>query len=142
MRGSKKYKRAIIRPPAKRHLNGVSLAGLRWPNNRPNIECWLGSFVNFQGIWTSIAKKPYIFVIFQGVQTHCPPPPPPSSGTAHGQYKNKKYYICIIILALVTILFSGSKPFGQFLVENFIRKSSVKLFKIWSSCFMWRCPLK
>ena len=29
------------RPPAKRHLNGVSPVGRRWPN----IECWLGSFV-------------------------------------------------------------------------------------------------
>ena len=34
----------------------------------PNIECRLGSFVIFQGIWTSIAKKPYIFVIFHGGQ--------------------------------------------------------------------------
>ena len=32
----------------------------------PNKECWLGSFVIFQGFRTSIAKKPYIFVIFQG----------------------------------------------------------------------------
>ena len=32
----------------------------------PNIECWLGSLVIFQGIQTSVAKKPYIFVIFQG----------------------------------------------------------------------------
>ena len=31
-----------------------------------NIECWLGSFVTFQGIRTRIAKKPYIFAIFQG----------------------------------------------------------------------------
>ena len=31
-----------------------------------NIECWLGSFVIFQRIGTGIAKKPYIFVIFQG----------------------------------------------------------------------------
>ena len=30
------------------------------------FECWLGSFVIFQGIRTSIAKKPYRFVIFQG----------------------------------------------------------------------------
>ena len=30
-----------------------------------NIECLLGSFMNFWVIWTSIAKKPYIFVIFQ-----------------------------------------------------------------------------
>ena len=32
----------------------------------PNIECWLGSFVIFQRIRTNIAKKLYIFVIFQG----------------------------------------------------------------------------
>ena len=49
-------------PPAKRHLNSVSLAGRRWPN----IECWLSSFVIFQGNQTSIAKKTYIFVIYQG----------------------------------------------------------------------------
>ena len=40
------------RPPSKTPLNGVSLAGRCWPN----IECWLGSFVIFQGILTSIAK--------------------------------------------------------------------------------------
>ena len=33
---------------------------------------WLGSFVIFQGIRTSIAKKPYIFVIFKGVQNPAP----------------------------------------------------------------------
>ena len=49
-------------PPAKRHLNGISLA-CRWWHY---IECWLGSFVAFKGIRTSIAKKPFIFVIFQG----------------------------------------------------------------------------
>ena len=63
-KGSKcRFKLAIIRPPAKRHLNGVSLACRWWPN----IECYLGSLVPFQGIRTSIAMKPYIFVIFQGV---------------------------------------------------------------------------
>ena len=56
------YKRAIIGPPAKRQLNGILLACRCWPN----IECWLGSLVIFQGIRTSIAKKPYIFVIFRG----------------------------------------------------------------------------
>ena len=40
-----------IGPPAKRHFNGVSLAG-HW---LPYIECCLGSFVIFQGIRTSIA---------------------------------------------------------------------------------------
>ena len=57
-------------------INGVSLAG----RQRPNIECWLGSFVIFQGIRTSIAKKTYIFVIFRGTG---PPAPPPPSVSAH-----------------------------------------------------------
>ena len=38
----------------------------------------IGSFVIFQGILTSIAKKPYNFVIFQGG-----PDPLPPSGSAH-----------------------------------------------------------
>ena len=46
---------AIISMPAKCHLNGVLLACQWWPN----IESWLGSFVIFQGFWTSTAKKPY-----------------------------------------------------------------------------------
>ena len=45
------------------HLNGVLLACQYWPN----IQCWLDSFVIFQGIWTSILKIPYIFVISEGV---------------------------------------------------------------------------
>ena len=71
------FKRAIIGPPAKRHLNCVSLACRCWPN----IECWLGSFVIFQGIRTSIAKKPHIFVIFQRGSR----PPGPPSGSAYGR---------------------------------------------------------
>ena len=55
-------------------LNSVSLAGRWWPNN----ECWNGSFVIFQRIRTSIAKKPYIFVIFQGRGSEPPPPLDPS----------------------------------------------------------------
>ena len=31
--------------------------------------------LNFKGIRTSIAKKPYIFVFFRGVRTPAPPPP-------------------------------------------------------------------
>ena len=57
------FKRAPIGPSTKRHLNGVSLA-CQWFHN---IECWLGSFVIFQGIRTSIGKKPYMFFfIFHG----------------------------------------------------------------------------
>ena len=62
------------RPAGERHLNGVSLAGRRWPN----IECWLGSFVISQGIWSSIAKKAFIFVIFSGAGGVGPDPLPPS----------------------------------------------------------------
>ena len=69
----------IIGPPAKRHLNGVSLAHC-------NIKWWLGSFVIFQEIRTSIAKKPYIFVIFQGGGGSGPRP---SSEFAHGRLKRK-----------------------------------------------------
>ena len=54
------------------------MAGGRWPN----IECWFGSFVIFQGIWTGIVKKHYIFVIFQG-ERWCPDPCLPLSGSVH-----------------------------------------------------------
>ena len=70
--GSKlyQYKRATIGPPAKRHLNDVSLA---------NIECLLGSFVIFQGIRTwiriRIAKEPYMFVKFFRGRRSGPPVP-------------------------------------------------------------------
>ena len=66
---------------------GVSLACRLWFNN----ECWLGSFVIFQGIRISIAKKD-IFVIFQGGGG---PPVPPSGSTHmyHLQNVTKIYYI-------------------------------------------------
>ena len=57
----------------------VSLACRCWPN----IECWLGGFVIFQGIRTSIAKKPYIFVIFFRGGGSGPLYPPTPSGSAH-----------------------------------------------------------
>ena len=77
---------AIIGPPAKGHLNGVSLACWWWPN----IECWLSSFVIFLGIWTRIAKKPDIFVIFQGGGVRTPGPPFASPHDAAGQ-KDKNW---------------------------------------------------
>ena len=55
-------KLAVIGSPAECHLNGVSLVGRWWPNT----ECWLVSFVVLQRIRTNIAKKPYIFVTFEG----------------------------------------------------------------------------
>ena len=67
---------AIIGPPAKRHLNGVSLTGRWWPNT----EYWRVSFVVLQEIRTNDAKKPSIIVIFQGGGGLDPLPP---SGSAH-----------------------------------------------------------
>ena len=55
----------------KKKINQMWIIACRW---WPNIECWLGSFVIFQGIWPSIAKKPYLFVIFQGGPDPLSPP--------------------------------------------------------------------
>ena len=53
-RGSRHhYKRAIIGPPVKHHLNGVSLidnpTSVTYIRSLPNMECWLGSFVILRG---------------------------------------------------------------------------------------------
>ena len=69
------YKRAIISPPVKCHLNGVSLA---CPDDDSTLNACLVA-LSFSGIRTDIAKKPYIFVIFQagGGGVPCPPLDPP-----------------------------------------------------------------
>ena len=73
------YKRAIIGPPAKCHLNGFSLV-CWW---RPNIECWLDSFVIFRGSRPVLLRNPTFLWFFRGggVRTPCPP-----SGSAHAQW--------------------------------------------------------
>ena len=55
------YKWVIISPPAKRHLNGVSLACRWWPN----IECWLENSVTFRGSGQVLLRNP-IFLWFSG----------------------------------------------------------------------------
>ena len=85
MRGSKSTK---SRPSSARHWNGISLA-CRW---RPKLECWLGSFVIFYGIPTSIAKKSYISVIFRGVRTPVSPSGPvPRDSQCSSQRSAVKY---------------------------------------------------
>ena len=61
----------ISGPSSARQRNAIQMA-FRW-----RAECWLDSFVIFQGIRTSIAKKSYIFVIVQGGGGANPLPPPP-----------------------------------------------------------------
>ena len=65
-------KRTIISPPAKRHLMAFRWRAYDGPTSNNGL-------VIFQGIRTSIAKNPYIFVIFQGGSL----PPVPPSGSAH-----------------------------------------------------------
>ena len=63
-----------------RPLNDLSLAGFRW---RADDGPTLNAGLVFQGIQTSIAKKPYTFVIFQGWGSPDPPVPPLDPGMIH-----------------------------------------------------------
>ena len=56
------FKRAINGPPAKRHLNGVSLAGRWWPN----IECWIVSFFILRGSGPVLLRNPIFLYFFRG----------------------------------------------------------------------------
>ena len=60
-------------PPAKRHLNPVFWRGD--DGHTLNVGLVQCSFMIFQGILTSIAKKPNIFCDFSGGR--CPDPCPP-----------------------------------------------------------------
>ena len=57
---------------AKRHLNGVSLAGRSWPN----IERWFSGFVIFQGIRPVSLRSPIFLIIFGGGGGSGHPVPP------------------------------------------------------------------
>ena len=48
-----------------------------WADDGPTLNAGLVPLCFFQGIWTSIAKKPYIFVIFHGGGGVRPPVSPP-----------------------------------------------------------------
>ena len=74
LQGGKGSNNSISGPSSARQrnaiFNGASLACQRWPNN----DSWLGIFVIFRGIRTSIAKKPYIFYDFSGGERRGPDP--------------------------------------------------------------------
>ena len=122
------YKRAIIVPPAKRHLNGVSMTG-RWG---PITECWLGSFVVLQGIQTNIAKRPYIFVIFQGGGSG-PPIPPLDSHMNLSVIKGSDRLIMLLITGCSILWFRGP-PFGF----SHIKFEWVDVVIYLTKCTMWR----
>ena len=60
-------------------------------------ECWLGNLVIFQGTWTSIARNPYTFVIFQGNPDTCPP------GSAHVGLDDQS--LCTVYRSCIRLLF-------------------------------------
>ena len=55
--------------------DGVSQASWWWPN----IECWLGSFVIFKGVQTSIPEESYCFEVFRAESR----PPVPATLDLH-----------------------------------------------------------
>ena len=76
-RGSKHhYKRAIIGPPAKHHLNGVSLidnpTSVIYIRSLPNMECWLGSFVILRGTKLVCLETLFWWFFRGGVRTPTP----------------------------------------------------------------------
>ena len=79
-------KRAIIGLSAKRHWNGVSLAGRWWPN----IECVLSSFGIFGESGSVLLRNPLFCDISFGVRT-----PVPLSGSAYGLVRACTIGACI-----------------------------------------------
>ena len=72
MRGSKyHYKRAIIGPPAKRHL-----MVFRWQaDDGPTLNAGLVAMWFFKESWPVFLRNPVCLWFFCGVRTPCPPPP-------------------------------------------------------------------
>ena len=69
----------------------------RWrDDDGPTLRSGFGRS-DFQGIWTSIAKTPYIFVIFRGVWTPCPPPLDPRMWVDMSSQVQVKWYENIIM---------------------------------------------
>ena len=63
-------------PSSTHQRNAISMA-FRWRADvGPTLSVGLVACLDFQGIRISIAKKPYIFVIFQGGGESGPPAPP------------------------------------------------------------------
>ena len=62
------------------HQRPASETQFKWGFAGGPMMAQLVAFFYFKEIWTSIAKEPYIFVIFQGGSG---PPIPPSSGSTH-----------------------------------------------------------
>ena len=81
------------------HHQPASKTPFKWPN----IECWLGSFVIFQGTLTSIAKKPYILVIFKGVGPMSLPLHPRKHWLISLQFGLTHFFFCFFMSLLIWI---------------------------------------
>ena len=121
----------IIGSPAKHHLNGVLLVYWWWPN----IGCWLGSFMIYQGICTRIEKNPIFLWFFKGGPDPPVPPLDPHMSSMmryhlqdfsmsehlqvinllHISLSQRNFYVTlkwtiIIFIQILTLLFQGMMP--------------------------------
>ena len=85
-------------PSSARQWNAITMAFCWQAYAGPTLNASDGSFVIFQGIRTSIAKKSYMFVIFQGGGGGSGPPVPPS-GSA---YVWHDFLACILLVLYPT----------------------------------------
>ena len=119
--------------PAKRHLNGVLLAN-RW---RPNIECLLGSFENFENFRGSgqvLLRNPIFLWFFRGDPAPCPPPP--ASGSAHSPHQ-LKYFFRVGPTLIKTLWICAWGEFQKVRLKNLQSKqscmTSIFAFLNWTS---------
>ena len=115
--GSKYHsKRTIISPPAKRHLNGVSLACRWWLY----IECGLGSVLFLRGSGLVLLRNPIFLWFFRGDLDPRSPPLDPHMSQTYVHDANTTWYIliqlCIILQEITNLLSSHS--FWQWILIN------------------------
>ena len=74
--------------PSTEYHNNWPIVG--WPaDNGPKLNASLVAFVILQGIWTSIAKKPYNFFYFSGGWGRDPLSPPPLDSPMEYELRDK-----------------------------------------------------
>ena len=82
--GRERSSTTISGPSSARQQNAIM--AFRWhADDGPTLNAGLVAVI-FQGTWTCIARKPYIFGIFQGGRDLLSPPPPPPLRWSHTCY--------------------------------------------------------
>ena len=121
-RGSKyNSKGAIIGPPAKHHLKGVSLAGGWWSK----IECWLGTLWCISGsrpVLLHMKRIPYFFWYLSGT-VRTPAPSRPTHDFTKDMLAsccfNRKVHVSVKLHILFTVYNRPISPF-PFVLHSFL----------------------